>query len=180
MLKSFNKTITNFLSLTFRTDHRMNVNSLDHKGLPRSVTAMIAHLKSLEDHICSWPGVAAEPHRFGGRAFRLGKLEVGHVHNDGAVNIPFPRSLRDELINEGLAQKHSCAPDSGWITFNIREEDDVQRASWLLRLSYLRFVLKAVPNPEKRFEQESQRLRLTPRLRALLACFVPGGECVAA
>ena len=141
---------------------------------------MIGYLKTLEDHVCSWPGVSAEPHRFGGRAFRLGKLEVGHIHNDGAVEIPFPRSLRDQLIHEGLAEKHRYVPDSGWITFHVRKEDDVRHAAWLLRLSYLRFVLKAVPDPGKRFEEESQRLSLNPQLRAQLARFVPGRERVAA
>jgi hypothetical protein len=141
---------------------------------------MIGYLQALEDHVCTWPGVSAEPHRFGGRAFRLGKLEVGHMHNDGAVEIPFRRALRDELLAEGLAEEHRYVPDSGWITFYVRTKDDLRHAAWLLRLSYLRFVLKAVPDPAKRFEEESERLGLTPQLRALLACYVPGGQSVAA
>lgn len=141
---------------------------------------MIGYLKMLEDHVCAWPGVSAEPHRFGGRGFRLGKLEVGHMHSDGAVEIPFPRSLRDELLKEGLAEEHRYVPDSGWITFYVRSEEDVRHAAWLLRLSYLRFVLKAVPDPGKRFEEESERLSLNPHVRALLAQFVPKGERVAA
>ena len=141
---------------------------------------MIGYLKALEDHVCTWPGVSAEPHRFGGRGFRLGKLEVGHMHDDGAVEIPFPRVLRDELLKEGLAEQHRYVPDSGWITFYVRSKDDLRHAEWLLRLSYLRFVLKAVPDPGKRFEEESERLGLNPQLRALLASFVPRGESVAA
>lgn len=141
---------------------------------------MIGYLTALEDHVCTWPGVSAEPHRFGGRRFCLGKLEVGHMHDDGAVEISFPRILRDELLKEGLAEEHRYVPDSGWVTFYVRTEDDLRHAVWLLRLSYLRFVLKAVPDPGKRFEGESERLGLNPRLRALLAGFVPGGERVAA
>ena len=141
---------------------------------------MIGYLQALEDHVCTWPGVSAEPHRFGGRAFRLGKLEVGHMHNNGAVEIPFPRALRDELLAVGLAEEHRYVPDSGWITFYVRTEDDLAHAAWLLRLSYLRFVLKAVPDPAKRFEEESERLGLTPQLRALLASYVPRSQSVAA
>jgi len=141
---------------------------------------MIGYLQALEDHVCTWPGVSAEPHRFGGRAFRLGKLEVGHMHDDGAVEIRFPRALRDELLAEGLAEEHRYVPDSGWITFYVRTEDDLRHAAWLLRLSYLRFVLKAVPDPGKRFEEESERLELNPKLRALLASYVPGGQSIAA
>jgi hypothetical protein len=141
---------------------------------------MLAYLKKLEDHACTWPGVSAQPHRFGGRVFRLGRSEVGHVHNDGAVEIPFPRSFRDELIAQGLADKHRFVPDSGWITFHVRDEDDIDHAIWLLRLSYLRYVLKAVPDPGKRFDEECRQLRLNSRLRDLLETFVPGRKTVAA
>jgi len=129
---------------------------------------MIEYLRSLEEQVCQWPGVSAANHRFGGRLFRLGRSEVGHVHNDGAVEIAFPRSFRDELIGEGMAQEHRTGPD-GWVTFHIRQERDVQHALWLLRISYLRLALKAVPDPPKRLEQESERLSLSPRIKDLLA-----------
>lgn len=141
---------------------------------------MIGYLKMLEDQICGWPGVSAEPHRFGGSVFRLGRWEIGHLHNDGAVEVPLPRALREHLVSEGLAGRHRTYPNSAWITFHISKADDVRHAAWLLRLSYLRYVLKAVPEPAKRFEQESERLRLTPQVRDLLARFVPGAERVAA
>jgi hypothetical protein len=95
------------------------------------------------------------------------------MHNDGAVEIPMTPSFRDELLAEGLAEKHRTHPNSGWISFHVRSEKDVEHAAWLLRLSYLRFALKAVPNPIKRFEQESERLRLSPRIRTVLERFVP-------
>jgi len=141
---------------------------------------MVEYLKTLENQACTWPGVTAQPHRFGGRVFRLGRSEVGHVHNDGAVEIPLPLSFRDELLAEGLAERHGACPNSGWITFHVRGENDVQHAAWLLRLSYLRFALRAVPDPAKRFEQESQRLGLSPRIRAALERFVPEPEKQAA
>src|SRR5262245_36413596 len=141
---------------------------------------MVGYLKHLEAQACQWPGISTGPHRFGGRVFRLGRSEVGHVHNDGSVEIPFPRSLRDELLAQGMAESHRTAPDSGWITFRVRREMDINHAVWLLRISYLRFVLKAVPDPGKRFEQESDRLRLNTRLKALLRRFLPGHGQVAA
>jgi hypothetical protein len=82
-------------------------------------------------------------------------------------------SFRDELLAEGLAEKHRTCPDSGWITFHVRSDKDVEHAAWLLRLSYLRFALKGVPDPAKRFELESERLRLSPRIKAMLERFVP-------
>ncbi len=134
---------------------------------------MIESLTKLEEQVSAWPGISVHPHRFGGRKFCLGRSEIGHMHDDGAVEIPFSRAFRDALLAEGFAQEHRWVPDSGWITFAVRGDEDVKHALWLLRLSYLRYALKAVPDPVKRFEEESERLRLSPRLQALLAWFVP-------
>src|SRR6266849_892421 len=81
-------------------------------------------------------------HRFGGKEFRFGSAEVGHIHAGGIVDIPFPRSVRDALLAEGLAEEHRWVPNSGWITFHICSEEDLKRALWLMRLSYLRYTLK--------------------------------------
>jgi hypothetical protein len=141
---------------------------------------MNASLKKLEAYVCQWPGISAGNHRFGGRVFRLGSSEIGHMHNDGALEIAFPRPLRDELLAQGLAEKHRTAPDSGWVMFHVQGDIDVNHAVWLLRISYLRFVLKAVPDPAKRFDAESEQLRLNSRLKALLRAFVPAENHVAA
>jgi hypothetical protein len=133
----------------------------------------IQSLKKLQEQVSTWPGISVHPHRFGGREFCLGSSEVGHVHRDGAVEIPFPRALRDALLAEGHAQEHRWAPDSGWVTFPVQREQDAEHALWLLRLSYLRYALKAVPDPGKRFEEESKRLGLSSRLKSLLERFVP-------
>ncbi len=130
-------------------------------------------LKQLEDQVSTWPHVSVHPHRFGGRKFRFRSAEVGHLHSGGEIEIPFPRSFRDELLAQGLAEEHRWVPDSGWITFRVRSEDDVKRALWLLRLSYLRFVLKAAPDPRKLFEEESEQLHLSAQFKALLECLVP-------
>ena len=84
----------------------------------------------------SWDGVTAEPHRFGGTEFLLGTREIGHIHGDSLVDIPFPTKVRDEIVAAGLAQPHHILPDSGWISFYLREEADVQKAIDLLRRSY--------------------------------------------
>jgi luciferase-like monooxygenase len=97
------------------------------------------HLKKLEEEVSAWPHISIHPHRFGGMAFRFGDAEVGHVHTNGAVDIPFPRSVRDALL--GLAEEHHWVPNSGWITFRIRSEQDFDNALWLMRLSYLRYAL---------------------------------------
>jgi hypothetical protein len=131
------------------------------------------HLKKLEDEVSMWPHVSVHPHRFGGKEFLLGSAEIGHVHTGGIVDIPFPRSVRDALLADGLAEEHRWVPNSGWITFHMRGKGDLKHALWLMRLSYLRYLLKTATDPLKLFEQESKELRLGPEFRSLLEKFVP-------
>jgi hypothetical protein len=130
-------------------------------------------LKSLEQHVGSWPEVSLHSHRFGGREFRFRSAEIGHVHPGGLVDIPFPRSVRDALLEERLAEQHHWVPNSGWVTFRVRSQNELEHALWLLRLSYLRYALKAARNPRDLFERESDRLRLSARFTALLEVFIP-------
>jgi len=71
------------------------------------------HLEEFEREVTSWAGVSAHPHRFGGREFRLGEAEVGHIHVGGILDIPFPRAIRDALLDDGLAGAHHWIPNSG-------------------------------------------------------------------
>ena len=131
------------------------------------------YLKKLEDEISTWQKVSIHPHRFGGREFRFNTAEIGHIHTRGVVDIPFPRSIRDALLAEGLAEEHRWVPDSGWITFRVRSENDFKQALWLMRLSYLRYALKTSTDPHRLFEQESDNLHLTPQFKSMLEAFVP-------
>jgi hypothetical protein len=131
------------------------------------------HLKKLEDEVSAWPSISIHPHRFGGREFRFGSAEVGHIHTGGVVDIPFPRSVHDALLAGGLAEEHRWVPNSGWITFHVRSDEDLKRARWLMRLSYLRYALKTAPDAHKLLEQESEELCLGSQFRSLLEKFVP-------
>jgi Family of unknown function (DUF5519) len=131
------------------------------------------HLKKLEEEVGSWANTSVHPHRFGGWEFLFGAAEVGHVHTGGIVDIPFPRSVRDALLADGLAEEHHWVPNSGWITFRIRSEESLQHAVWLMRLSYLRYALKSASDPRKMFEREIEELHLSLRFRSLLEPFVP-------
>lgn len=88
----------------------------------------------------SWPGVEIGPHRFGGVEFRLGRRELGHLHGDRIADLPFPRRVRDELIESGRARAHHVLPDSGWVTASIAGPDGADGVIELFRLSYDRAV----------------------------------------
>ena len=131
------------------------------------------YLSQLEGEVSAWPNVSAHPHRFGGKEFRFGKAEIGHVHQNGTVDIPFPRAVRNALLEEGQAEEHRWVPNSGWATFRVRGEADVRHATKLMRISYLRYALKAASDPHQLLVRESEALRLSPRFVSLLERFVP-------
>ena len=83
-----------------------------------------------------WPGVSVQPHRFGGIEFNLGRREIGHIHGDSLVDIPFPKKVRDEIVAAGRAQPHHLLPESGWVSFYLRQKEDLEQAIDLLRSSY--------------------------------------------
>ena len=106
------------------------------------------------------------PHRFGGVEYQLGTREIGHIHGDTLVDIPFPISVRNELVEGGQVRPHHVLPDSGWISFYIQQPEDVQKAIDLLQKSYqiasdqvARRSAKVKPNenpeekPEKKVDQ---------------------------
>ena len=131
------------------------------------------NLEQLEQEVSSWAEISVHPHRFGGREFRFRAAEIGHIHKGGLVDIPFPRSVHDELLKNGLAEEHRWVPNSGWITFRITGKHDLDHALWLMRLSYLRYALKTASDPSTMLERESEKLQLNLNLKSLLEAFVP-------
>ena len=92
--------------------------------------------KRIDDAVQDWCDVAARAHRFGGTEYRFGRREIGHVHSDSLVDIPFPKKVRDELVAARRAEPHHILPKSGWVSIYLRQPSDVDRAIELLHLSY--------------------------------------------
>ncbi len=104
--------------------------------------------RKIQAVLLSWSGVKAATHRFGGVEFLIGTREIGHIHGDWLVDIPFPTKVRDELVSAGLAEPHHILPETGWVSFYLREEDDVQAAIELLKRSY-EIAAKQKPKKER-------------------------------
>jgi len=94
--------------------------------------------KKVKKELMSWPGVTSQPHRFGGTEFRVNGREMGHMHGGRFADLPFPMSIRNELVKGGRALPHHVLPNSGWITFLINEESDVTALIDLFRMQYER------------------------------------------
>jgi hypothetical protein len=96
--------------------------------------------ETIKREVLSWPGVSAEPHRFGGVEFRVNHHEIGHLHGNRMADLPFPVRLRKELVAAGCASPHHVLPDTGWVSYYIRGPEDVPGAIELFRLNYERLV----------------------------------------
>lgn len=83
-----------------------------------------------------WKDVEIQPHRYGGLEFRLGKRELGHIHGDALVDIPFPKAVRNEIVTSGEAEPHHILPNSGWVSLFLRKAEDVETAIALLERSF--------------------------------------------
>ncbi len=87
--------------------------------------------ESIEREVTSWEGVSAHPHRFGGVEFRVGKRELGHLHETWA-DLPFTSRIREMLVGTGRAEPHKFGVN-GWVSRDL--DDEVVE---LFRLSYER------------------------------------------
>ncbi len=90
----------------------------------------------ITEAVTAWAGVTVQPHRFGGMEYVIGKREIGHIHGDHLVDIPFPKKVRDEIVTAGRAQTHHILPETGWVSVTLRQNDDVEKAVALLNESY--------------------------------------------
>ena len=87
--------------------------------------------ESIEREVASWEGVTVHPHRFGGVEFRVGKRELGHLHETWA-DLPFTSRIREMLVETGRAEPHKFGV-RGWVSRDFDAE-----VIELFRLSYER------------------------------------------
>lgn len=112
-----------------------------------SITETIKH------ELLSWAGVTSGAHRFSGLEFRIGNCEIGHLHGRHQVDIPFSARLRKDLVATGKASPHHLYPNSGWISFYIRNVEDVPAAIALLKLNYDRLALRRCGRQDTHLEK---------------------------
>ena len=75
--------------------------------------------------ILKWPGITAEPNPFGGIEFLTNKKEMEHLHGEKLADLPFPVEIRRDLVASGRALPHHIYPESGWVSYWIRNSGDI-------------------------------------------------------
>lgn len=133
-----------------------------------------ASVEQIVETVSDWPEVTVGPHRFNADEFLLADYEIGHIHRGGTLDINFPKRMRDTLIEEGHTGEHHFVPDSGWTTYRIQSEADVDGGLWLLRVAYLYRVLTQRRKPigeavlaEVDIATELDNLNVSEQVRAI-------------
>jgi hypothetical protein len=91
----------------------------------------------------SWPEVETGPGRFGSVRFTVGRRELGHLHGDSVADLPLRPEIARELVAAGQAREHRWTPPgSGWVTVELRSDEDADRVIELMRSSYDRASAK--------------------------------------
>jgi MFS family permease len=94
--------------------------------------------ENIKQQILSWSGVTSSPFHFGGVEFRVNKRDMGHIHGEKLADLPFPIEIRKDLIASGKALPHIIYPESMWVSYFIRSEEDAPKIVDLFRLQYER------------------------------------------
>ena len=106
----------------------------------------------IEREVKSWPGVTTGDTGRGGLQFSYGRVELGHLHGSSFADLPFPKKIRNELIEQGRASVHDPLPNSGWVRRRMYGPEDAQTVIELFRINYDRARARA----ERRAGPESE------------------------
>jgi hypothetical protein len=92
-------------------------------------------ISSIESTVGGWPGMRVGIHRLGGIGFFSRGRESSHIHGNGLLDCFVGRANRDRLVAGGGALPHHVFPNSGWISFWVEDEKDIEAALRLIRIA---------------------------------------------
>lgn len=93
-------------------------------------------ISAVEKEAQRLPDVNLGLHRYGGIGFFFRGKEMSHIHGNGLLDCFVGRTNRDLLLQErGSVRAHHVFPRSGWISFFVKDRDDVERALELIQVA---------------------------------------------
>jgi hypothetical protein len=73
-------------------------------------------------------------------AFFVGHTMFMHIHGHGHCDIRLSKADQERVLAEGKACTHRWAPETGYVTFVVNNEKDLEPAMDLIRMSHRRFA----------------------------------------
>jgi len=95
--------------------------------------------EQITEEVMTWPGVRSGLGSRGEFHFRVGRREIGHLHGDRVAHFGFPRSVWEQLMQDGRVTRHPI-DKPGWAARALADYDDVRDVVALMRLNYDRAV----------------------------------------
>jgi len=78
-------------------------------------------------------------------AFFVGRTMFMHIHSHGHCDIRLAREDQERVLAERKARSHRWAPERGYVTFVVRNENDLAPAMELIQMSHDYFAGVARP-----------------------------------
>ena len=78
-------------------------------------------------------------------AFFVGRTMFMHIHGHGHCDIRLAREDQERVLAERKARSHRWAPERGYVTFVVRNENDLAPAMELIQMSHDYFAGVARP-----------------------------------
>ena len=73
-------------------------------------------------------------------AFFVGRTMFMHIHGLGHCDIRLSEIDQRRVLAAGKARQHRWAPEKGYVTFIVRDENDLDPAMELVRMSHAHFA----------------------------------------
>jgi hypothetical protein len=94
-------------------------------------------IDGIEKEALKWDNISTTIHKYGGLQINYGKTELGHLHSNGLLDMPFNRKIKQTLmLKYSRVQEHHTFKNTGWISFYIERYGDNLIALELLQQAY--------------------------------------------
>ena len=75
-------------------------------------------------------------------AFFVARKTFMHIHGHGHCDIRLSKGDQERVLAQGKARSHRWAPEAGYVTFIVNNDEDLDRAMDLIRISHAHFAGK--------------------------------------
>ena len=97
--------------------------------------------QELRQRILALPDVTEKPNAgIHEDAFFVNKKIFMHIHGHGHCDICLPKDVQQRALAEGKARPHRWAPEQGYVTAVVRDEETLDSTMELIRISHAHFA----------------------------------------
>jgi len=101
--------------------------------------------QELRQTILSLPGVTKRQNAgIHEDAFFVGRTMFMHIHGRGHCDIRLSKGDQEQVLAGGKARPHRWAPEAGYVTFIVDDEEDLEPTMDLIRMSHQYFAGKQI------------------------------------